>query len=156
MPAGRPTVLTPELQAAFLDAVQVSRFIETAAASVGITAWTIRDWMRKAKKWDGDPDGQYARHAEFSTLLKMALATKEISCLKVIEKAGETNWTAMAWLLERSAPERWGNIKAELRRLEQRQAEMEKRLESVPLVPQTVQDRIDGHAPRNGNGVSPN
>ncbi len=152
MPAGRPTELTPELQAAFLDAVQVSRFIETAAASVGLSAGTIRDWVRKGKKWDGTAGHEFARHAEFSTLLKMALATKEISCLKVIERAGESNWTAMAWLLERSAPERWGNVKAELARIEKRQNEQEKRLESLQGLPPAVQGRVNGHVAGDGNG----
>ena len=151
-PGGRPTELTPELQTAFLEAVQTSRFIETAAASVGITAATIRGWVRKAKKWDGTPDHEYARHAEFFTLLKMALATKEISLLQIIEEAGKTNWTALAWILERSAPERWGNVKAELKRLEQRQAEMEKKLESVPGGRTAVENRVNGSAATNGNG----
>jgi transposase len=122
MPAGRPTALTPDLQAAFVAALRRCWYLQTAADVVGIGRSTVYRWLKRGRQEGERP------YAEFRYTIKKALAEKEADCLDAIEGAGATHWQALAWILERSHPERWGNVKAELAQLRKRLAELEKAL----------------------------
>lgn len=51
----RPTKLTPELQAAYLDALKRAWYFETAADLAGIDRGTVRRWIKR-----GPPGAQGA------------------------------------------------------------------------------------------------
>lgn len=102
-PRGRPTKLTPELQAKICDAIRAGNYCETAAAFGGIDKTTLYDWMRR---------GARARHgiyADFSHAVEKALADAEARDVALIAKAAaDGHWQAAAWRLERKFPDRWG------------------------------------------------
>lgn len=123
MPAGRPTLLTPELirQAAAL--LPRALYVETVAAQLGVTAHTFRAWMRsgakeRVRREQGKaPDPKLDLHCEFSTVIKKASADAEADFLSCVQAAGTQSWQALAWVLERRFPQRWATNRGELREL---------------------------------------
>lgn len=118
---GRPTKLTQELMAEMVAICQRGCYMETAAASLGISVETVRDWMKKgAKEADrltclldaGDDVEKFMTEpdlllAEFSGSIKAALADAELDDLDGIGEAGRKQWQARAWRLERMHPSRY-------------------------------------------------
>lgn len=100
MKTGRPSKLSPEVMAAFIDSLEKGNYLETAAAYAGIARQTIYDWMRKGARGEGQ------EYVEFLDTMKKAQAQAEVAALDRIERAGE--WQAAAWRLERKFPARWG------------------------------------------------
>lgn len=102
-PAGRPTKLTPELQAKICDALRTGNYLETAAAFAGIDKTTLFDWLRRGAR---STSGIYH---DFSRAVEKALADSEARDVALVSKAAaEGIWQAAAWRLERKFPERWG------------------------------------------------
>ena len=95
--AGRPTKLTPELQAKIVEAIAAGNYIETAAAYAGVNKTTIYDWMRR-----GGRTSKGIYH-EFSNAVTRALAQAEMRDVLIIGQAAKENWQAAAWRLERSS-----------------------------------------------------
>jgi len=100
-PTGRPTRLTPELQATILGALQEGAYIATACALVAVDEVVFYRWMRMGKDRPGSVFGA------FRQAVKRALAFAEIEDLRAV-KAGRQNWQARAWRLERRWPARYG------------------------------------------------
>jgi transposase len=102
-PSGRPTKLTPELQAKLCDAIRAGNYMETAAAFAGIRKATLQNWLRRGAR---QTQGIY--HA-FSEAVEKALADSEARDVALIAKAAaDGQWQAAAWRLERKFPDRWG------------------------------------------------
>jgi hypothetical protein len=108
MPAGRPTSLTPEVQATIVAAVEAGNYRVTACASAGIHRHTLQNW----EKWGLEGKAPYQ---EFLAALLKAEAKSEIDLLAEIRGAqpgipgvsGADIWTAKAWMLERRFASRW-------------------------------------------------
>ena len=115
---GRPTKLTPQLQADFIKALRRSLYIETAAAMVDVPRMTIYRWIKRGSRCKS---GIYY---EFCYAVKKAIAEKEADDVDLIGKAAKKIWQAAAWRLERRHPERWGGFKQEL-------ADMQKRMKAI-------------------------
>jgi hypothetical protein len=103
----RPVKLTPVVQKAIVNGIEMGLTYELAADYAGIGTRTLYRWMHlgreEFKQLDqGDNDiflGSYGRlwHA-----IKLARAKCAASCLSRIHKAAhEGNWNAAAWILER-------------------------------------------------------
>lgn len=107
---GRPIQLTEELQTTIIENIKIGAYVETAAASAGISKNTFYDWLkrgaraRQAGDWPEEED-QFVR---FSDAIKKAIADAEIRDVALIARAAQVNWTAAAWRLERKFPNRWG------------------------------------------------
>ncbi len=114
----RPTKLTPELQAAYLDALKRAWYFETAADLAGIDRGTVRRWIKRGRR---ERKGLYH---EFCTAVKKASGERLATAIGRIEAAEE--WQASAWLLERSAPHLWSNHRHEITDIKRRLAEIEK------------------------------
>lgn len=99
---GRPSKLTPEIQQAIIDALQMGNFVETACAVAGIHKDTFYHWLKLA---DESPNG---KHAQFRAAVQQAMAQAEHDAVSMITAAGTNQWQALAWRLERMYPERWG------------------------------------------------
>lgn len=116
MPAGRPTKLTPELRGLICEAVQAGNYLETAARRYGLAKSTLHLWLHRGRKeverLSKNPRArmrkQEAPYVEFSDAIKRAEATAEVRAVAIIALAGETQWQAMGWYLERKHYERWG------------------------------------------------
>lgn len=107
--AGRPTDLTPETQAAYLDALRRTYYIDTAADLAGIHRQSVYHWIKRGRREPG------SIYAAFSDAVKKVMAETESKHVQHIEV--EPQWQARAWLLERRHPERWGSQRRELAEL---------------------------------------
>lgn len=101
----RPTKLTPAVQAAICESVRGGAWVEQAAEAAGVSASTVRGWLRRA---EDHPDDCGPAFLEFHAAYKKARADAEIEAIGVIRAASQRSWQAAAWYLERSHPERWG------------------------------------------------
>lgn len=116
MTIGRPTKLTPELQAEMVNIIRVGNYVETACAYVGLNKSTFYDWLKRgARELDRIKQNPKARirkeeeiFVEFSNAIKKAEAEAEARDVLIIGKAAETQWQAAAWRLERRLPKKWG------------------------------------------------
>lgn len=102
MSAGRPTKLTPELQAEICKVLAAGNYLETACAYVGLSRITVRTWMKAGAR---QKKGHYR---EFLNAIKKAMAQAELSDVATIKAAAKDQWQAAAWRLERKNYKRWG------------------------------------------------
>ncbi|HZK28535.1 MAG TPA: hypothetical protein VFD00_13445 [Thermoclostridium sp.] len=113
---GRPTKLNDKVQHEIVTAVKQGNYIETASAYAGINKTTLYDWLRRGRREIArvEKDGRRRikkseeKYVNFSHALEKALAESEMRDVLIIGKAGETQWQASAWRLERKFPDKWG------------------------------------------------
>lgn len=74
---------------------------EVACAAAGIDYATFRRWMVRGK---AQTEGKFR---EFCEVITRAEAQAEAQAVAIIRKAGETDWRAAMWWLERRHSERW-------------------------------------------------
>lgn len=93
---GRPSKLTPDLQARLVEIFQIGQTsIETACDYVGIGTTTYHRWMQENR--------------EFRDAIQKARAEAVTGYLAVIRKAANSGqWQAAAWWLERVLPAQYG------------------------------------------------
>lgn len=99
-PLGRPSELTPELAETIVEILRGHAYRDTAARAVGIDRSTLWRWMKRGEE---ESEGLYF---EFCNAVKRAEALAEADALKGLMYAGE--WQALAWILERKFPDRYG------------------------------------------------
>jgi transposase-like protein len=100
----RPTKLTPEVEAALLDAIDAGVSYALAARSAGIAESTLDTWRRRGERLPSSP------HGAFLTRLKRAEALAAVRWCRRLDGL-PTNWQAMAWKLERRHPDDFGQKK---------------------------------------------
>jgi len=101
--AGRPTKLTPQVQARIVQAIVGGNDITVAAAYAGIHRDTFYAWLERGQKAKTGP------YSDFSDAIQKAQADAETRNVALIAKAAKDGtWTAAAWWLERKYPERGG------------------------------------------------
>ena len=113
---GRPVKINPTIQAELVKMIQAGNYMETAAAFVGISISTMRDWIRRgereAQRFIDEPRARPIKSEtpflEFSAAIKKAQAAAEIRDVIIIGDAARESWQAAAWRLERKYPEKWG------------------------------------------------
>ena len=104
MGKGRPSKLTPELQKEICDYIAVDGLLNKDACLIaGIATSTFCLWKAK-----GEKEGEPAIYSDFLEAIKTAEAKFKQKRLENIRKAGETDWKAEAWQLERKFPEEFG------------------------------------------------
>jgi len=106
---GRPSKLTPELQAEMIVLLKAGNFVETTCGTVGIDKSTYYDWMKKGKN-SNHPKNKYRK---FQEAVEQAMAWSEARNVALITKLSEENWRAAAWMLSRKHPDKWGKKKYE-------------------------------------------
>jgi transposase len=100
---GRPTKLTPEIMAKICDALRAGNYRETAAAFAGVRKSTFYEWLRRGAR------ARKGIYRDLHDAVEKALADSEARDVMLIGKAaGEGDWQAAAWRLERKFPDRWG------------------------------------------------
>ena len=101
---GRPTKLTPELQADLVRALASGAYIEAACQYVGIAPQTYYGWIAKAKADDSEPE-----YLEFMEAVEKARSAVTLRMAgRVLAAADDGSWQAGAWWLERSHPDQYG------------------------------------------------
>lgn len=98
-----PVEVTPELTQTICETVRRGNFLDTAGALVGISRSTLGTWLRRGAR---EETGEYA---EFTRAVRLAQAEAEAEGVSAIQAAARSDWKAVAWLLARLAPERWGD-----------------------------------------------
>jgi transposase len=115
--AGRPTKLTPQVQARIVQAIVGGNDITVAAAYAGIGKATFYLWLERGRKEMtrleaspfARPRASETPFVDFIDAIEKAQADAETRNVALIAKAAqEGTWTAAAWWLERKYPERWG------------------------------------------------
>lgn len=103
MPGGRPSKLTPAVKGKLLAALRASNGYEPACAYAGIHYKTFRNWMARGEQ---AKSGEYF---QFFQDVQEAVAQDEISAVAGIKQAGQSDWKALAWILERRHADRWSS-----------------------------------------------
>ncbi len=98
-PPGRPSKLTPDVEARILNAIRCGAPNKIACAAAGIGERTFYQWEEKA---ESHPDSEYAQFVRKLTCARQEGITARLA---IIMKAGRTDWRAAAWLLERDLPD---------------------------------------------------
>lgn len=111
--AGRPTKLTPEVQAKICQGLRAGNFRTVAAEWAGVPERVFRDWMHRGK------DGKSKMHADFRRAVIEAEKAAEIRAVGLIMKAAENDPKHMEWWLSHRFPQRWADqerrrVRAEL------------------------------------------
>lgn len=104
---GRPSRLTPAVSKALCEATREGYTLANAAGLAGVSAATVREWIRRGEGTDDRPGTE--PYATFATAMARAQAEVEaeaVACIRAAAEGGQ--WRAAAWLLERTHPERWG------------------------------------------------
>jgi transposase len=100
---GRNPKIDPDTVDRLCQAIRTGATLEASAAYAGIAESTLHLWLSK---------GRAVRAAkvyrDFAAAVELALATFEVTAIARITKAGEKEWTADAWRLERRYPDRYG------------------------------------------------
>src|SRR4051812_29985515 len=100
---GRPTKLTPELQARICELIRTGGVHpETAAVSAGICEKTYSRWLVRGRQ------SRSGIYVAFVRAVSKAMRDWEAGLTITVRKAASKDWRAAAFLLERGAPERWG------------------------------------------------
>lgn len=99
---GRPTSLTPETTAAFLDALTDLNTYEDACTAAGIGYTTFKQWMRKGRK------AKTGEHHDFYVQVVTTLAKAKAGLVKVVAEAGRKDPKYALRVLERRYPAEWG------------------------------------------------
>lgn len=101
---GRPTALTPGVQAQFVKAISAGNYYEAACAYAGIGYNTFCQWM----KWGKTGDKDRALYREFRGAVLKAEADAEVRIVAQWQQQIPDNWPAARDFLGRRFPERWG------------------------------------------------
>ncbi len=96
---GRPTSLTPEVQATIVEAISEGLYRETAAQLAGVHRNTLLNWQARGESGE-------APYEEFLCAIKKAEAEAERATITRVRGGGE-GWQSSAWLAERRWPSRW-------------------------------------------------
>jgi hypothetical protein len=110
--AGRKTLLEPDVIDRLEQMLKAGNYIEVALRAVGVGGRTFRDWMQRGRTSAAPGDELYRELVE---RVDLARAEGEVRNVATIAAAGRDNWQAAAWILERSAPERWGKVSTKWR-----------------------------------------
>ena len=112
--AGRRTKCTPELISEICKVLAAGNYICVACEYVGIDESTFFIWMNRAsEEMERIERGEEPREGEetfvnFFKSVTRARTSAEVQSVARLRKAGEEDWRADAWWLERSMPDRWG------------------------------------------------
>ncbi len=98
---GRPTKLTPEVQARIVEAIAGGNYLATACAYAGLSYETFRLWMERGRK---ESTGRY--HV-FVVAVTRAELEAEATMLEMWRKHMPQDYRAIRDFLERRHPDRW-------------------------------------------------
>jgi transposase len=99
---GRPSKLTPEVQAKVCAAIRKGVHLETAAAAAGIGRATIYRWIEQGEAEESGP------YREFRDSVRKAEADLELATIEAWQDEGAGSWQSRAEFAARRFRERWG------------------------------------------------
>ena len=151
--AGRPTKLTPEVQAKVCQALAGGNTRSASAYYAGIRVSALKNWMVWGLK-GREP------YRTFVAAVRKAEADCEARNVAVIQQAArgtadeKPDWKAAAWWLERRKRRQYGqNIKAEVSG--SLKVEVITNADWYKRAPAEGDHAANGHAPSNGHAARP-
>jgi transposase-like protein len=105
-PGGRPSKFTPEAKERILMAIRSGNWLCVAARAGGVVYDTLREWLKQGE--EDSAAGLVTEFSEFSVAVQEAQDWVEIRNVGFIQVAARKNWSAAAWWLEKTRPDRWG------------------------------------------------
>lgn len=99
--AGRRPKLTPEIQKSVVKILAHCGRVEDACVTAGISISTFYQWKAQGQK---QSRGAYR---DFLEALERAEVQRRLTREAKILKAGEKDWRAIAWMMERTEPKRY-------------------------------------------------
>ena len=125
--SGRPSLCHEPATSAIIQAVRAGCIAKAAAPAGNVSVRTLHGWLAQGRK---DTEGGRTKTAfsQFLQAYKKAEGEFIGDCLRGIVRAGSTQWTALAWILERRWPEDFANNRAEIREVKRRLDEVLKLL----------------------------
>lgn len=99
-------MLTPETMADIVRMLEVGAYLTHAAAAVGIDRRTVYRWLEQ-----GAADRAARRdtiEVQFADAVARSRAKGCVAMVEVINRAGDRDWRAAAWMLERTEPGLFG------------------------------------------------
>lgn len=99
--------LTPDIQDMLIAGLTAGHNCSAICRYMHIDERVVSGWKTRGDK---DNSGLYHR---FAVAYDKAIGDSEIKLLKRIKDAGAKDWRALAWIMERRWPERWGKNRAE-------------------------------------------
>lgn len=103
---GRPTKLTPQVQAAIIKAIKGGNYVVVAAQYAGIDPAQFYRWKERGER------ATKGIYFDFVQALKDAEAFGEVQAVSEVRLAGPDNWQAAMTFLERRHHERWARREA--------------------------------------------
>jgi hypothetical protein len=125
---GTRTKLTPAAHRALVKAIGAGVPYKFAAAAANCSEASVYSWLSRARKPDADPI-----LVKLLEDIKAAEAQAVEMRLKQITAAGEKQWQAHAWVLERRFPDQFGAERREIKELKKQIAELMERVGKLAL-----------------------
>lgn len=101
--AGRPSLLTPDVQKKICNMLSTGNFRKIACKSAGISHRTFNDWMTIGENESSGP------HRDFRQAVLDAESKAEIYAVASIIAAGKRDPRHLEWWLSHRFPERWAD-----------------------------------------------
>ena len=145
---GRPTKLTPELQARICEAIRAGNYVHIAANFGGIDETTYHRWRARGAREKRGP------YRAFHLAMKKAERDAEVALVAIWRKHALKCWQAAASLLERRYPQRWARHQVVEARVEEELRVALERLRAVLDAP-SFQKAIEALATANARERDP-
>ena len=97
-----PSVWTASVEAKLFQALELGCPIGTSCWFAGVPKRAYLERVQRGEAADSGPDWEFVQRVHQSR------AKARVRLVAIISKASEKQWTAAAWLLERSDPDEWG------------------------------------------------
>lgn len=102
---GRPCLLTPSCKAILLKAIEEGMPLKQAAMAAGVSYDSMNRWRKR-----GESENEPLMFRKFCKELQRSEAIAMQRLIGRIQAAGETDWKASAWMLEKRFPEEFGKV----------------------------------------------
>jgi hypothetical protein len=100
---GRKSKLTPDLMSKAENLLRAGNYVCVVVDYLNIGKSTWYDWIKQGEK------ASRGIYRDFYDMVQKAEAVAEVAAVSGIIATGKTgNWQALAWMLERKHPDRWG------------------------------------------------
>ena len=109
---GRKLLLNNEMIQKIATAFGYGNYGTVVADYVGVHPTTLGQWIRRGEELSGKDEGELDNDerlfVELYNEVRKARSMSEMRAVERIRQAGERDWKANAWFLERTATSRWG------------------------------------------------
>ena len=111
---GRKLLLNEAMIAKIVEATQYGNYATVICDYVGISTVSLANWLRKGEELSEKDEAELTDEERLFVKLffdvRKARGLSEMRAVERIRKAGEQDWKAAAWFLERTATARWGRV----------------------------------------------